>query len=279
MSSNVGTSEPSDSKFTQQELPACKPILTPSWVILTFLVAGVVFIPLGVICLFASQGVLIVFRFCLLLNFFILTVSFGHSMRYVKSRSDAQLRSPREERDVQKCAPEDNVGGEPIVPCGLVAWSLFNDTYQFSRNSQELPVNKKDISWKSDRDSKFGKNVFPKNFQTGAPIGGGTLDPNKPLYGKIETDLNAGDTIRVLLGNNYNTYSFNGEKKLVLSTTSWLGGRNDFLGGSVSHCGQHLLVLGCYILRTISMKWSCCLMGFRQLGDPLYLSWNRSPGG
>ncbi|CAH8327182.1 unnamed protein product [Eruca vesicaria subsp. sativa] len=30
---------------------------------------------------------------------------------------------------------------------------------EFSRNSQKLHVNKKDISWKSDRDSKFGKNV------------------------------------------------------------------------------------------------------------------------
>jgi hypothetical protein len=101
--------------------------------------------------------------------------------RYVKSRNDAQLRSPKEEHDVKTCAPEDNVGGEPIVPCGLVAWSLFNDTYSFSRNSQQLLVNKKGISWKSDRENKFGKNVFPKNFQKGAPIGGGTLNISKPV--------------------------------------------------------------------------------------------------
>lgn len=52
----------------------------------------------------------------------------------------------------------------------------------------------------------------------------------RKLYGKIEVDLNIGDTINVTLKNNYNTYSFNGKKKLVLSTTSWLGGKNDFLG-------------------------------------------------
>jgi hypothetical protein len=52
----------------------------------------------------------------------------------------------------------------------------------------------------------------------------------RKLYGKIELDLNAGDIINVTLQNNYNTYSFNGKKKLVLSTTSWLGGKNDFLG-------------------------------------------------
>lgn len=52
----------------------------------------------------------------------------------------------------------------------------------------------------------------------------------RKLYGKIESDLEMGDTIHVTLKNNYNTYSFNGKKKLVLSTTSWLGGKNDFLG-------------------------------------------------
>jgi hypothetical protein len=48
---------PKYSKFTQQELPACKPILTPGWVISTFLIISVIFIPLGVISLFASQDV------------------------------------------------------------------------------------------------------------------------------------------------------------------------------------------------------------------------------
>lgn len=52
----------------------------------------------------------------------------------------------------------------------------------------------------------------------------------RKLYGKIEVDLQEGDEIEVILQNNYNTYSFNGKKKLVLSTTSWLGGKNDFIG-------------------------------------------------
>lgn len=52
----------------------------------------------------------------------------------------------------------------------------------------------------------------------------------RKLYGKIEVDLKANQTITVTIENNYNTYEFGGKKKLVLSTASWLGGKNDFLG-------------------------------------------------
>lgn len=52
----------------------------------------------------------------------------------------------------------------------------------------------------------------------------------RKLYGKIEVDIEAGETINVVLQNRYNTYSFSGKKKLVLSTTSWLGGKNNFIG-------------------------------------------------
>lgn len=52
----------------------------------------------------------------------------------------------------------------------------------------------------------------------------------RKLYGRIEVDLNPGDQINVTLMNNYNTYSFSGKKTLVLSTTTWLGGKNSFLG-------------------------------------------------
>ena len=68
------------------------------------------------------------------------------------------------------------------MPCGLVAWSLFNDTYNFSiSNNRELRVNKRHISWKSDRDDKFGSDVFPKNFQNGSLIGGGRLNESIPV--------------------------------------------------------------------------------------------------
>jgi hypothetical protein len=52
----------------------------------------------------------------------------------------------------------------------------------------------------------------------------------RKLYGRIEVDLQANDIISVEIQNNYNVYRFGGKKSLVLSTTSWLGGKNDFMG-------------------------------------------------
>ncbi|XP_073135044.1 ALA-interacting subunit 1-like isoform X2 [Henckelia pumila] len=212
--------------------------------------------------------------------------------RYVKSRSDQQLRSVSEEGDTDSCKPEGTADGRPIVPCGLIAWSLFNDTYILTRNNQQLNINKTHISWKSDRDRKFGKNVFPKNFQNGTLIGGGTLDPLLPLnkqedlmvwmrtaalptfrklYGRIEVDLQPGDTINVTISNNYNTYSFNGKKKLVLSTTSWLGGKNDFVGIAYLTVGGLCISLAIVFALIYLVKP-------RRLGDPSYLSWNQNQG-
>ncbi|KAL8229566.1 hypothetical protein R6Q57_014466, partial [Mikania cordata] len=174
---------------------------------------------------------------------------------FVKSRNNKQLRDPKAENDTRNCFPESlDEDNKPIVPCGLIAWSLFNDTYKLSTKGgkQMISIHKKGISWKSDREAKFGSNVYPKNFQKHGLRGGATLDHTIPLseqedlivwmrtaalpkfrklYGKItETDIEAHDTINVEIENNYNTYKFGGRKTLVLSTTTWIGGKNDFLG-------------------------------------------------
>ncbi|CAL2244515.1 unnamed protein product [Prunus armeniaca] len=280
---------PKYSKFTQQELSACKPILTPGWVISIFVTIGIVFIPIGFASLFASERVVEIIdhydKDCVPLRYtddklaFIqssktnktcirrLTVPkqmkspvyiyyqldhfYQNHRRYVKSRSDSQLRSKSDENKTSTCAPERNSPNGTIVPCGLIAWSLFNDTYKFSVKNKQLGVNKKDITWKSDQGNKFGSDVYPKNFQSGGLIGGAKLNSSIPLseqedlivwmrtaalptfrklYGRIEVDLEANDVVIVTIENNYNTYSFGGNKKLVLSTASWIGGKNYLLG-------------------------------------------------
>ncbi|KAF8019489.1 hypothetical protein BT93_G0236 [Corymbia citriodora subsp. variegata] len=323
---------PKYSRFTQQELPACKPILTPGWVITTFILVGVVFIPIGLASLFASQRVVeIVDRYdedCIPSRFkdkvlgyiqdektnktcmrslivpklmkspiyvyYQLSNFYQNHRRYVKSRSDKQLRSNESMWKTTNCEPEAlGEDGKPIVPCGLIAWSLFNDTYKFSVNNNPLDVNKRNIAWDSDREHKFGSDVYPRNFQSGGLIGGAKLNSSIPLneqedlivwmrtaalptfrklYGRIEVDLEANKKITVTIKNNYNTYDFGGEKHLVLSTASWIGGKNDFLGVAYLAVGGICLFLAIAFILVYVLKP-------RPLGDPNYLSWNRNQAG
>eukprot|EP00243_Klebsormidium_subtile_P003049 TRINITY_DN1618_c0_g1_i1.p1 TRINITY_DN1618_c0_g1~~TRINITY_DN1618_c0_g1_i1.p1 ORF type:complete len:366 (+),score=111.67 TRINITY_DN1618_c0_g1_i1:150-1247(+) len=330
--------KPKYTKFTQQELPACKPLLTPKWVIFSFFIVGVVFIPIGAAALVASRGVVEIVQryddFCVpntLLNntakeayiqdvttnkactltinvtkdmdapvyvYYELDNFYQNHRRYVKSRSDTQLRgdSPSESSIDSSCKPEAFLRGNTsfeINPCGLIAWSYFNDTYAMSRNGNALPITQTGIAWKSDREDKFGA-YTPQNFNTvpelrgGAPIGGVNNNTNivnqdehfivwmrvaalphfRKLWGKIGQSLKKGDVITVDLQNLYNTYSFDGQKKLVLSTTSWLGGKNDFLGIAYLTVGSLSFFL-CVVFLLVHLK------NPRDLGDTRYLSWNR----
>ncbi|KAL5171763.1 ALA-interacting subunit 3 [Glycine soja] len=222
--------KPKYSRFSQQELHAWQPILTPSWAISIFTVIELIFILVGLAsCL--HQGVVEVpFRYddeCLPPDHKNDAVAYIKDFGYVKSRDDRQLRSKASENDVGTCSPEDytpnDMGHKPIVPCGLIAWSLFNDTYKLSSNNKDLMINKKNIAWTSDQKGNLG----PKNFQAGGLIGGARLNQSLPIEtGNIEVN----DEVMLVIENNYNTYEFGGRKSFVLSTTTRVDGRNHFLG-------------------------------------------------
>ncbi|XP_041992206.1 ALA-interacting subunit 3-like isoform X3 [Salvia splendens] len=290
-SSSKSSTKPTYSRFTQQELPACKPILTPALVMTTFIMIGITFIPIGLSHLSASENVPKKMKQPIFV-YYQLDQFYQNHRRYVKSQNDEQYRDPSASAKTTNCEPEAQLSeGQPIVPCGLIAWSLFNDTYTLSRNDVALPINKKGIAWESDRTHKFGSNVYAKNFQNRSLIGGGKLIDNIPLnqqedllvwmrtaalpnfrklYGRIETDLEVNEIIKVVIQNNYNTYSFNGKKKLVISTTTWIGGKNDFLGMVYIIVGGVCLLIALVFITVYLIKP-------RPLGDPSYLSWNKNP--
>ncbi|KAL5219556.1 hypothetical protein ABZP36_020240 [Zizania latifolia] len=294
-------------------------------VVAAFLLIGVIFVPIGLVSLSASQEIVeLVDRYdatCVpsgdkvgfiqnsdtdktctrtltvpkhmkspIQIYYQIGDFYQNHRRYVKSRSDKQLRYKNAVHLTKDCDPEGNtVDGAPIVPCGLIAWSMFNDTFAISVNKKAIEVNKKDIAWKSDKNNKFGRDIYPSNFQKGSLIGGAKLNESIPLseqedlivwmrtaalptfrklYGRIETDIMANDQVTVVIQNNYNTYSFGGSKALVLSTTTWIGGKNNFIGVAYLTVGSICLFLAVGFIVLYMVKP-------RTLGDPAYLSWNR----
>jgi len=83
--------------------------------------------------------------------------------------------------------------------------------------------------------------------------------------------LFAGDVLLVDVVNRYNTWEFNGEKLVVVATTSWLGTRNPVLGAVLVAAGGLAVLLGMIYLVVVTMRP-------RKLGDLSLLSdadWER----
>ncbi|KAE8724288.1 hypothetical protein F3Y22_tig00010533pilonHSYRG00130 [Hibiscus syriacus] len=135
-----------DSRFTQQELPACKPVLTP-----------------GLVMELVD--------------------------RYDDSRAPPNY-SYDKLKFIQSAAINKSCGRISPVSLKLsLTVRLFPVaslhgvclmTHGLSLDSKTIKVNKHDIAWKSGRDHKFGKDVYPKNFQSGGLIGGANLNSSLP---------------------------------------------------------------------------------------------------
>ena len=337
-------------RFAQQDLAGWSPILTPGALVLYFTLAGAACAAIGAPLLAASLSVVqvtaryddagplaaldapgraaalaaaggdgipldLVIPIPALMRppvyvYYELGSFFQNHKRYVRSRDDQQMGGvpgPPAER----CAPEKTTpDGQPIVPCGLTAWSLFNDTFTdwtleagggaaAAATPTPLDVDSSSIAWPSDALHLYGP-VLPQNFnadpgsrgggrggdKTGAPL---PLNEDqhlmvwlrpaaaptvRKLWGVIDTPLPAGSTVRVAVGNRYNTYGWGGPKTVVLTTSTWAGGRNHFLGAAyLAVAGACLLAAGGFAL---GAGTGCCgLVRRRRYGDPAELSWNR----
>ena len=151
--------------------------------------------------------------------------------RFVKSRSDEQLFGEDVSSDFcdpQQYRVDPNGTKLEISPCGLMAWSFFNDSYAVSRVDsvsgveQPVAVDETGIAWPSDVAYKFG-DVTPANHNDDvATRGGGQINGTlkqdehfivwmrtaamanfRKLWGKIGVDLAAGEVVKIAIDNRY----------------------------------------------------------------------------
>lgn len=184
------------SEWRQQKLPAWQPLLTANTVLPAFLLIGLLFIPTGVFLLVTSNDVqqkiydytdcdkdqclpksrgdscLCAIAFDLeedyerdVFLYYSLANYYQNHRRYVKSRDDGQLEEGLIKLPSNDCELLDYVDGRPVAPCGVIANSLFNDTFSLSYrkvdvvdymgNQITVPLNQRDIAWPTDKSSKY----------------------------------------------------------------------------------------------------------------------------
>ncbi|KAJ1734192.1 alkylphosphocholine resistance protein lem3 [Coemansia biformis] len=213
---------------------------------------------------------------------------------------------PVKELQSGDCSPLDvhTEGGKskPYYPCGLIANSVFNDTIQQPvltnpSGNQEVgtySMSEKGIAWSSDakrfNPSKYKASdvLAPPNWWARYPGGNYTdglpdlatdehlmvwmrtagLPTFRKLYMKNTDDVMKSGIYQVKVVMNYDTRSFGGTKSIVISTTSFIGGRNPVLGIAFIVVGGLCVLLGCiFAIRHLYRP--------RRLGDHTYLSWNQ----
>ena len=224
---------------------------------------------------------------------------------YVKSIVPGQLQGEALSfSQLSDCSPlvgpEPQVIGsddQPLVyyPCGLIANSFFNDTLSGLTGAETIEFSKSNINWPSDKD-KFGASKYSLTQVVAPPYWRERDDVNpdgtykqlpdlandadfinwmrtaglstfRKLYGRFDGNIEAG-SYEIAIRSVFEVKSFNGTKSLVISTVSWLGGKNKFLGVSYLVVGALSLALGfVFLIKHIVSP--------RKLGDHRYLSWNK----
>ena len=146
-----------------------------------------------------------------------------------------------------------NSFGQTYYPCGLTALSVFNDTFTVLNASYE--IDRSGIAWKRDNDKYKNIGSYPKVCGNDAVCLNQSV-PDIPnilsegvtnedfmvwnriaalprftkQWGRIDRDIDAGSVLSVRVRSRFPVQAFRGSKSLVLSSNSWLGGENAFLG-------------------------------------------------
>nr|XP_019003996.1 transcription regulator [Kwoniella mangroviensis CBS 8507]OCF67457.1 transcription regulator [Kwoniella mangroviensis CBS 8507] len=196
-----------------------------------------------------------------------LTNYYQNHRRYVMSLDTSQLKGDRRSAsqiDSGDCKPITSSGGKPYYPCGLIANSVFNDTFgpvvllnaQNGAQNQTYNFTEKGIAWggvkknyvvtpgydsPSDvlpppnwvRRYPDGYTEFPnlyedEHFQIWMRIA--ALPTFRKLWARNDDEVMTQGRYRVSAYMNYPVKQFTGTKSIVISTVSWIGGKQPFLG-------------------------------------------------
>ncbi|KAI7896798.1 CDC50/LEM3 family [Mucor mucedo] len=236
-----------------------------------------------------------------------LTNFYQNHRKYVKSLSYNQLHGDviTAQEAASSCTPvSTNTDGKIYYPCGLIANSMFNDTFHVSfvnppggQSNTTLNFDETGIAWPADKDrlatTQMNPNdiVPPPNWAKKYPNGYTENNIFKPqldehfqvwmrtswyptfrkLYAaqrdfKLDTGIYE---VTVVL--NYDITAYGGTKSIVISGTSFLGDRNPFMGLA-------WIVMGCVctLLGVVFLGWH--FFKPRKLGDHDRLSWQQSSG-
>lgn len=241
----------------------------------------------------------------LLINYLIENFYANHK-RYVLSFSEDQLTginaSLSQIRDTVgiNCTPlVTNSEGKMYYPCGLIANSMFNDSFPMhliglNNNFTNHSLTNKNINWSSDKnrfkDTQYNASQIspPPNWYKAFP--NGYNDTNIPNIGEWEEFqnwmrspafpkfsklirrsngqyLSAGE-YQFDIGLHWPVLEYNGKKAVYITHGSSLGGKNNFLG-------VIYLVGGCICGIISLIILAAYLVGSRKRADTSYLSWNK----
>lgn len=230
---------------------------------------------------------------------------YANHRRYSNSFSEDQIEGKASSLDTikntagQNCKPLSDDNGKKYYPCGLIANSMFNDTFETSlmgvnNTAKDYEMTEKGIAWatNSNRFKKTKYNYteitpppywvkkFPNGYnETNVPDisqwpqfqnwmqASGLPNFNKMALRNDDDPLPAG-VYEVTIGLHFPVLPYKGRKYIFISQRSVIGGKNYFLGISWIAGGGVCFVLGLVLLAINMVKP-------RKTGDVNLLSWNR----
>lgn len=171
--------------------------------------------------------------------------------KYITSKDDDQLNGENKDvADLSRCAPyvtnkdgdksQSFNGGtlnddDPMIPCGAIAYSFFNDDFQIrDKANNQISISNEGIAWEADKTERY-KNIDPSKQWTDVTderfmnwMRVAARPTFRKLWGIINSDVEAG-TYSLNIDNNFNSAAFNSNKYLILTTINSFGGQNTLL--------------------------------------------------